>query len=171
MKPHQFMLEILRKVYLKFGGKPVISADGQFKENIKFKTNIQSDYENIIQDLLSGETPIMIGRFGSIELDCFNNWRLICYPELFNRNEHFSWLNYIKDRVYPSWIGLRSINGMANNAGFFPSNEKNILRWGYVYNDAYSNLDVLLTWQYNEKYLRWGGGKDSYALCHLPFSV
>lgn len=169
MKPYHFLLEILRKVYMKFGGKPIISADGQFRENIIFETNIKSDYEDIIQNLLSGKTPIMIARFGSIELDCFNNWRLICYPELFNHNEHFSWINYIMDRVYPSWIGLRSINGMANNAGFFPSNEKNILQWGYVYNDAYCNLDVLLSWQNNEKYLGWEGAKIPMHYVTYPF--
>lgn len=144
------ILEILQRTYIKlFNGK--ISLDGQIKENLKFSHHIYNEQQEIIKNLIQKEGALFAGRLGSIELDCFNNFQQ--HQNLLKGNDTYSSVKYIQDKVYPKWISIRTKNGMQNNAGFFPATEKNIIKYGQLINQCLQNLDILLSWQRNEKYL------------------
>lgn len=168
MNTYHLFLEALRRFYIR-SFAPTLSGNGQFKSNLEFPTHIFSDEQEDIKVFLQVDRPIMIARFGSIELDCYNSWVQMVHPERYDGNDKFSIVRYIMDKVYPNWIDLRSVHGMVNNAGFFPKKETAFAEWGGVYDKSLKQLDVLLTWQKNEKYLKWRGPKIPMYNVSYPF--
>lgn len=93
------MLESLRRSYIRMCG-PTLSSDGQFPSNLHFDTKTFSRWQEQIKSLLDNDKLIMIARFGSIELDCYNNWVQMVHPERYDEKYRFSILRYIMDKVF-----------------------------------------------------------------------
>ena len=53
----------------------------------------------------------------------------------------------------PNWFSLRNMHGMEYLSGFFPATKENLQRWGCIVEKDLMEVDLLFTWQENEKYL------------------
>lgn len=94
----------------------------------------------IIVDLLESEKPCMISRFGSVELQA------ICLMR------YWPWLNFLKDRSYRQ---------IGNNAGFFPVDKQQLMRFYRCYKEDVAQMDTLVTWRIEELLVHdWLRGKQ-----------
>ena len=80
----------------------------------------------ILADLIEGGNPLMIARFGAVEIKALLYER---FPLLFP---------FLKGYTY---------NHMENNAGFFPVNKTMLARYAEIMNSAIAELDVLASWR------------------------
>lgn len=83
----------------------------------------------ILADLIEGGNPLMIARFGAVEIKALLYERS---PLLFS---------FLKGYTY---------NHMENNAGFFPVNKRMLARYAEIMNSAIAELDVLASWRPEE---------------------
>ncbi|WP_064974667.1 hypothetical protein [Alistipes provencensis] len=91
----------------------------------------------VLTDLLGSDTPCMISRFGSVEL------QTLCYEKL------QPWLLPLKRRTW---------RNLGNSAGFFPVDGEHIRRFYELYKADTAELDVLITWRFEEMFFRsWIG--------------
>ena len=88
--------------------------------------NILSQYDgaNYIENLILSNKPFAVCRFGSTELGCFHNYEKI----------RLGFTHKFKQSV---------IYTMKNNAGFFPSNNENLNKFGELMESMYSNIDLI----------------------------
>jgi len=132
---------IIRKICLLFRKLYSRFATEQPKQTLLYDKSGQSasDY---IKDLLEGDNPVMIARFGSVELTCLVDY--INKPTIRNCIRFITHtsdaLGYAKSTRYT----------MGNNAGFFPVTTKNLNKFSELMLDAMSLVDVLGSWQTNE---------------------
>ena len=94
----------------------------------------------IIADLLESDKPCMISRFGSVELQA------ICLMR------YWPWLNFLKERSYRQ---------IGNNAGFFPVDKQQLMRFYRCYREDVIQMDALVTWRIEELLVHdWLRGKQ-----------
>lgn len=94
----------------------------------------------IIVDLLESDKPCMISRFGSVEL------QTVCLMR------YWPWLNFLKERSYRQ---------IGNNAGFFPVDKQQLMRFYHCYKEDVTQMDTLVTWRIEELLvLDWLRGKQ-----------
>ncbi len=94
----------------------------------------------IIVDLLESDKPCMISRFGSVELQA------ICLMR------YWPWLNFLKERSYRQ---------IGNNAGFFPVDKQQLMRFYRCYKEDVAQMDTLVTWRIEELFVHdWLRGKQ-----------
>ena len=94
----------------------------------------------IIVDLLESDEPCMISRFGSVELQA------ICLMR------YWPWLNFLKERSYRQ---------IGNNAGFFPVDKQQLMRFYRCYKEDVAQMDTLVTWRIEELLVHdWLRGKQ-----------
>lgn len=94
----------------------------------------------IIVDLLESDKPCMISRFGSVELQA------ICLMR------YWPWLNFLKERSYRQ---------IGNNAGFFPVDKQQLMRFYRCYKEDVDQMDILVTWRIEELLVHdWLRGKQ-----------
>jgi hypothetical protein len=79
---------------------------------------------DLIRRKLLDDEPLMIARFGSIELRSFLNYYFMNKGTLFGRS-----LNYMRGKTLPFWLEKDALSVMCNNAGFFPEEEKYVERY------------------------------------------
>jgi len=100
-----------------------------------------------IRQLLLQDAPVMIARFGSVELNCLTNYISI--------NHHKNnYAGYIKGNVNHFWWDKNTITNMSGNAGFFPSNPASLSRFSKMMLEDIDMLDVLGSWQHQELMLQ-----------------
>lgn len=117
-----------RKVVDNYFGKKILS---------------EQDGNELISRLLQGEEPLMIGKIGSVELECINNYL------------------GLKERRALRW-GKEVRRTLCDNAGFFPNKRKKIERFAEEFIGHLQNLDVLGVWfNYNEDEISRRFCKDS----------
>jgi len=94
-----------------------------------------SDY---IKELLNSDRPVMISRFGSVELGC-----LVDYKNKYNINNVFK---FIFHKIDTLGYGKSTRFTMSNNAGFFPVNSHNLTRFSKLMIKSMQFVDVLGSW-------------------------
>lgn len=105
----------------------------------KNKDKIQST----IKELIESGKPLMVARFGSIELTSLEN-------ALYIKEKRSIW-NYICWRGEPNYLHETQASFLCNNAGFFPMpTEKTMLRFLELMREDMLQVDVLGSWRYNE---------------------
>lgn len=95
-----------------------------------------SESSELMYELLQGDAPCMIARFGSVELDT-----IIRYLSIKNRSKFgfsFFW-NYM------GWNTKRKTL-LKNNAGFFSNSIPNINKFCELMISCMPNLDILMSW-------------------------
>lgn len=108
---------------------------------IKEKNTIQHEIFNRIS---SGQ-PLMVARFGSIELTSLENAK--------NIRDHVSIWRYISWQGEPNYFRESQARVLCNNAGFFPMpNESMMMHFLSLYERDMKEVDILGSWRYNEKY-------------------
>jgi len=125
----------------------LIGADKNF---IVSNINVQVTGEpasELIQQKLSGNDPVMIGRFGSTELSVVLNYNFTKRSVLGNA------VNVLKG--IPFFFNYKSslLNDLHLVAGVFPIDRKTIDRFSEMYIEDTPQIDVLGSWLSYEKYI------------------
>lgn len=106
-----------------------IIGRGRFRRFFYYGKRIKGqEFTNsyIASKIRSGE-PFMVARYGDVEL------RTVVYTIL----KRFGWRNYVPENI-------KSI--LNNNAGFFPSTDENLFRFGEVMLESSKQVDMFATW-------------------------
>lgn len=131
-------LKALRKIY----GKLFKPKSSTYDRGI---TDPDKASELIYKSVASGK-PCMIARYGAFELASVINYIGVS-------NSRHSYLKYISGKAPQWWWNKRLMGFMQSNAGFFPSTESNLMRFGDLMLEDSKLVDILGSWQKNELYL------------------
>ncbi len=102
---------------------------------------------DLIRERLLNDAPLMVARFGSVELQCFLNYHFIKMDgSLFSKS-----ISYMKGKIGPFWLEEKSLRSMCNNAGFFPEDEKYLEQFYERMKQDMQSIDILGSWLKEEK--------------------
>lgn len=122
--------KVLRKLYVKAFGtsnhKPECIQDATMASQLIFEA-------------LMSESPCMIARFGSNELNALVNYQSV------TNNSH-SILKYIKGDQFDWWWNSGIIKCLNENAGFFPINVDKIEQFCQLMLEDIAEIDILGSW-------------------------
>lgn len=90
----------------------------------------------LLRDILEGDKPAMIARYGGFELGCVVNYLGV-------NNPNHSIIKYIKGEIPEWWWNMDTIQRMETNAGFFPANTETIERYAKLMLEDSKCLDLL----------------------------
>lgn len=117
-----------------------------YKKKTDFEGQAASDE---IFKKLSSNSPCMISRFGSVELDAV--CRVISYSvkgNFFNKLK-----KYLNDEIFDFLPSAGDWTELNINAGFFPVSKKNIEKFAALYISCIPEIDILGSWLETEKYI------------------
>lgn len=132
-------LKALRKIYGKLFGSKSSTYDRGITDPDKAS--------ELIYNLLASGKPCMIARYGAFELASVVNYLGV-------KNTRHSCLKYITGHEHQWWWNKRLMGFMQSNAGFFPSTEENLMRFGEMMLEDSKQLDILGSWLPDEKVLK-----------------
>lgn len=140
MYTKDYIIRAAKKVYRVLSGKkfyaPECDCDRQSSNNRIFS-------------LLSTGEPCMIARFGTIEINCINNYLTV-------HSENPFWTkvwNYISDQTHTPWWNTDHFKAMCINAGVFPISQETAERFSERYLADIPEIDLLACHQYYEKFM------------------
>lgn len=136
-------LKVLRKIYGKLFKPKSTTYDRGITDPDKASGQIYN--------LLASGKPCMIARYGAFELASVINYLGV-------KNAQHSCLKYITGHELQWWWNKRLMGFMQTNAGFFPSTEENLMKFGEMMLEDSKLLDILGSWLPDEqtmiKYLK-----------------
>lgn len=138
-KVNIYILKALRKIY----GKLFKPESSTYDRGI---TDPDKASE-LIYNLLASGKPCMVARYGAFELATVINYLGV-------KNAQHSCLKYITGHEFQWWWNKRLMGFMQSNAGFFPSTEENLMRFGEMMVEDSKQLDILGSWLPDEKVLK-----------------
>ena len=138
--PHYFLKFLRRKVYPKLF-TPHNLPHVAYEEDLD-KSN------QMIYDLLAGDKPCMIGRFGGFEM-----FTAINYMYVSGQLPHNIW-KYIQGEGWEWWWNDRTLKSMEDNAGFWPATHENAERYAKLLIEDANYIDVTGTYYDAEWYFR-----------------
>ena len=144
----QVLMELRREFYVRLHSSA--RHNGQYSNHSIHEGGFSYGQE-IIKQFLLKEAPCMLARFGATELKAFSTWLQMNrkLTGVFSFDEK----KYIKNECMPNWFTLRNMHGMENLSGFFPATKDSLQKWGMIVEKDIAEIDLLFTWQENEKYL------------------
>lgn len=95
-----------------------------------------------IKELLNSDKPVMIARFGSVELQCV--------VDSIHKPTFRNCLRYITHKSNSLGYSKSTCFTMGNNAGFFPVTDRNLDQFSKLMINSMPLVDVLGSWQKNE---------------------
>lgn len=101
----------------------------------------------ILNRVLKSNQPVMIARFGSLEISTVVN-----YLSVTSKN-HSPW-NFIRDLEAQWWWDRENISRMQSNAGFFPLTEENLCKFAELMLKDMELVDVLGSWCHEEIFIK-----------------
>jgi hypothetical protein len=129
-------LRAARKAYGKLTAKDMNSAD---------ISRLEKDAANqLIKKKLLEDGPLMVARFGAVELSCTANYHAI----VSGKQEI---LKYITFNSEAFWWDKNTISLMTDTAGFFPTNRSMLERFAVLMMEDMKSVDVLASWLWQEK--------------------
>lgn len=132
-------LKALRKIY----GKLFATKSSTYDRGI---TDPDKASE-LIYNLLASGKPCMVARYGAFELASVVNCLGV-------KNAQHSCLKYISGKSPQWWWNKRLMKFMQSNAGFFPSTEENLMKFGEMMVEDSKQLDILGSWLPEEEILK-----------------
>lgn len=129
-------LKVLRKIYGKLFGSKSSAYDRGITDPDKVS--------ELIYNLLASGKPCMIARYGAFELASVVNYLGV-------KNAQHSCLKYISGKSPQWWWNKRLMKFTQSNAGFFPSTEVNLMRFGEMMVEDSKQLDILGSWLPDEE--------------------
>lgn len=102
-----------------------------------------------IWELLQSSKPCMISRFGTVELNCVNNY--LCVHSAKNYGQRV--LEYIIENTHTPWWNINHFSFMYFNAGIFPPCEDTSNKFSERYLLDIPLIDLLGSFQYYEKFM------------------
>lgn len=131
-------LKALHKIYSKLFGSKSSTYDHGITDPDKVS--------ELIYNLLASGKPCMVARYGAFELASVVNYLGV-------KNAQHSCLKYISGKSPQWWWNKRLMKFMQSNAGFFPSTESNLMRFGDLMLEDSKLVDILGSWQKGEFFL------------------
>lgn len=131
-----FILKALRKGYQKLFAAAAPPYDRGITD--------PDEASKVIYDLLASGKPCMIARYGAYELSTLVNYLGV------TSSKHSVW-QFIKGKQPEWWWNKSLMLRMQSNAGFFPSTEENLMKFGELMVEDSKQVDVLGSWLPNEK--------------------
>lgn len=131
-----FILKALRKGYQKM----------MYPTHVPYDRGITDPDEasKVIYDLLASGKPCMIARYGAYELSTLVNYLGVTSPK------HSVW-QFITGKQPEWWWNKNLMLRMQSNAGFFPSTEENLMKFGELMVEDSKQVDVLGSWLPDEQ--------------------
>lgn len=129
-------LKTLKKIYCKLFSDNSVEYDRGITDPDKAS--------ELIYNLLASGKPCMIARYGAFELASVVNYLGV-------KNAQHSCLKYISGKSPQWWWNKRLMKFMQSNAGFFPSTEENLMRFGEMMVEDSKQLDILGSWLPDEE--------------------
>lgn len=129
-------LKALRKIYGKLFATKSLTYDRGITDPDKAS--------ELIYNLLASGKPCMIARYGAFELTSVINYLGV-------KNAQHSCLKYIMGNELQWWWNKRLMRFMQSNAGFFPSTEENLMKFGEMMIEDSKHMDILGSWLAEEK--------------------
>jgi len=139
------ILNRLRRLYKKVFGHPACfyNPDGAYFHYLGQAAS------NLIRQTLEADKPCMICRMGATEMNA-----VLTYLAIRENSNRFSKsIRYIRGQLPCFWWDEKTIKGMSNNAGFFPSNGQNLVRYSQRILQDVHNVDILGSWIRSEREL------------------
>ncbi len=140
MQTRDYLIRSIRRVYRVCSGKkfygPECICDRQ-------KAN------NMIYDLLESDEPCMIARFGTVEINCVNNYLCVHSDISYLRRI----INYVTDNTHTPWWNTDHFRPMRINAGIFPESIDTAESFSKQYLFDIPLIDLLACHQYYEKFM------------------
>jgi hypothetical protein len=159
MKPKDYIIRIAKHAYRAATRKKFYGPKCEMNRTAS---------NDIILKLLSGNEPCMISRFGTVELNCVNNY--LCVVS--NRKFGLKVLDYVTDHTHTPWWNEEHFKILNVSAGVFPPGEDTSRRFAEKYLNDIPLIDVLGSFQYFEKYMPIrGGAKRLHFETLYPFFV
>lgn len=125
-----------------------MKTDKLFKSYTKeHTTHTESDASDLILKKINEDKPLMIARFGAVELSCIINHIYIkgtIFSNILNVLNGYSYFLKFNNSVKYS---------MTNNAGFFPSNEADLRKFSELYLKCAKDIDILVSWMKHETFI------------------
>ncbi|MGH8021722.1 MAG: hypothetical protein ACREIA_26260, partial [Opitutaceae bacterium] len=115
-------------------------------ENAHVRGQAASD---AIKAKLQSGAPVMISRFGSVELDCLLNHLAVNS----GRPMRNAWMDFLDGKSRPFWWDHRVVRSMSNNAGFFPDTVPMVEEFSRRMLQDLPLIDVLGSWLNGESLL------------------
>jgi hypothetical protein len=138
------LLKLARKSYLQ-QFSPVTNF-GVSYDDAAYSNQTASD---LIKEKLLNDEPVMICRFGSVELSCILNYYFIHDKGSFWDKS----IKYIKGEIGYFWWDRESIVTMNINAGFFPPTIPMLEKFSLKMLEDIKCIDILGSWKKEEKIL------------------
>lgn len=129
-------LKTLKKIYCKL-----------FSDNsVEYNRGITDPDKasELIYNLMASGKPCMIARYGAFELASVINYLGV-------KNAQHSCLKYISGKSPQWWWNKRLMKFMQSNAGFFPSTEENLMKFGEMMIEDSKQMDILGSWLSDEE--------------------
>ena len=130
-----FGLKAFRTLYLKFSKTEQPSGYLRYDE-LPVNTDMAAE---LIYDQLNGKDPCMIARFGAFEFATIRNFIGV-------KVQKHSFISYITGKSEQWWWEDKLLNLMQSNAGFFPANHENAIKFGRLMLEDTKLLDILGVW-------------------------
>lgn len=140
MELRDYIIRGLKYLYRKVTGKKFY--------NPECDCDRQSSNDKIYS-LLSTGKPCMISRFGTVEINCVNNYLCIHSEKPFWQKCS----DYIKDKTHTPWWNKDHWKPMYLNAGIFPPCKDTAERFSEIYLKDIPEIDLLGCHQYYEKFM------------------
>lgn len=128
----------LRKVYQKIFHPTIPMLSKEMDADVAAK---------IIYDKISEGKPLMVSRFGAVEISALLNYCGI------KSQRHNVW-KFIKGQESEWWWNEGTRHCMKYNAGFFPNDDESLSRFGELMLRCIPDIDILLSWQPGEVYFK-----------------
>lgn len=110
----------------------------------------------------------MIARFGTVEINCVNNYLCVQSKESYIKK---IW-NYITDNTHTPWWNVNHLSPMRINAGIFPERIEIAEKFSIRYLNDIPEIDILACHQYYEKFMPLRSDVQKIQLLTLdPFFV
>lgn len=120
------------------------SGTMQYQKYVQYKDQEANDF--ILQKLLSHD-PIMIAKFGTIELDYLSQY--LCFSKKkYSLSDYVGYISGLKPCL---WWEPKDLEGLCSNAGFFPNDKRLLAHFYDEYIQSISNIDVLGSYIQQEK--------------------
>lgn len=132
-------LKALRKLYAKVSAPKAEPYDRGVTD---FDTA-----SDMIYDLLAAGKPCMVARYGAFELSSVINYLGVL-------EEKHSVCNYIRGRQSDWWWNRRITERMRTNAGFFPTTESSLMKFGEMMARDSREVDILGSWLADEQVMK-----------------
>lgn len=132
-------MSLLRKILIALRGK----RRYHYTDNVVSHSNL--DVQQLIKEYLNSDNPCMIARFGSVELQSVVDY---LYPA-----ESRNIIPFLKGKIPSFGYGPSTMRTMHINAGFFPSTDKMLNRFGTLVLDCMKEVDILGSWRAEEEFV------------------